>query len=100
MPDQKALISQTGERIREIRESQDMGRQQFADITGIAKKTIENTEAGRQRATEQALAAIAKQWPQYALWLLTGEERPELGQISPATEKIRTDLDRAGNATH
>jgi hypothetical protein len=34
------------------------------------------------------IQALAKIWPEYSLWLATGEEIPEAGQISPLTKQI------------
>ena len=39
------------------------------------------------RASE--IEALAKLWPEYAYWLTTGKEIPEVGQISPMTKKAQ-----------
>ena len=76
-------MSNTAERIRQIREKLGLGRQAFADQTGIEKKTIENIELGKQKVYAWHIEAIAAKWPQYAYWLVTGQTIPEAGQISP-----------------
>jgi transcriptional regulator with XRE-family HTH domain len=76
-------MSKTAGRIRQIREKLELGRQAFADQTGIEKKTIENIELGRQKVYAWHIEAIATEWPQYAYWLVTGQTIPEAGQISP-----------------
>ena len=82
-------MSNTAERIRQIREKLELGRQAFADKTGIEKKTIENIELERQKVYAWHIEAIAKIWPQYAYWLVTGHTIPEAGQISPnETENV------------
>lgn len=48
------------------------------------------------RATEEHFEAVYKLWPEYALWISTGIERPEAGQISPELEDIREKLQKAG----
>lgn len=76
-------MSSAAERIRQIREKLGLGRQAFADQTGIEKKTIENIELGKQKVYAWHIEAIAAKWPQYAYWLVTGQTIPEAGQISP-----------------
>jgi transcriptional regulator with XRE-family HTH domain len=78
-----------GERIRPIRDSLGMGRTEFGRLVGVGRKTIENIELGRQRATEDIITEICKQWPQFAYWLVTGNSRPEYGDISPEIEEVR-----------
>jgi transcriptional regulator with XRE-family HTH domain len=72
-----------GLRVRRIRERLGLGRQAFADQCRIKKKSLENIEMGKQRATEELLVAIGAHWPEYAYWLLTGKTQPEAGHISP-----------------
>jgi len=76
-------MSNTAERIRQIREKLGLGRQAFADQTEIEKKTIENIELGKQKVYAWHIEAIAAKWPQYAYWLVTDQTIPEAGQISP-----------------
>jgi|TARA_B100001059_G_C17485249_1_gene403622 hypothetical protein len=47
----------------------------------VKRRTVE------MRASE--IEALAKLWPEYAYWLTTGKEIPEVGQISPITKKAQ-----------
>ncbi|MCW8965678.1 MAG: helix-turn-helix domain-containing protein [Candidatus Pacearchaeota archaeon] len=78
-------------RIREIRESENLDRTQFGEIIGYSNKKLSNIENGLQRAHDDVLESIAAKYPQYAYWLISGNEIPEAGQISPMTEKARRD---------
>ncbi|MCQ8130508.1 helix-turn-helix domain-containing protein [Methylomonas rivi] len=80
------------EKIRKIREKSGMNRTEFAERTGIQAKTWSNIENGLQKANEDHLLAITKEWPEYALWLMTNQTAPECGQISPELEEIRVNL--------
>ncbi|MCB4809700.1 helix-turn-helix domain-containing protein [Methylovorus menthalis] len=77
-------ISQ-GKKIRLIRESLNMGRGEFSDTTGIPKQTLIGYEMERTKPGGEALASIAKVWPEFAAYLLTDEthikqRKPELDQ--------------------
>lgn len=59
-----------------------MGRQEFADKTGIAKGTLIRTEQGQNSPQVNVLLKIAEFWPEYAAFLLTDQihieqKRPE-----------------------
>ena len=36
--------------------------------------------------------ALCKLFPEYTIWIATGEEKPEIGQISPMIKKAQTSL--------
>jgi len=38
------------------------------------------------------LDAVLSLFPEYALWITTGKEIPEAGQISPMTKRAQTSL--------
>lgn len=76
------------EKIRAIREIKGLSRTEFAKETGVPAKTWENVENGLQKANEDHLKAVAKRWPEYAYWLMTGNTIPEAGQISPDMERV------------
>ncbi len=48
------------------------------------------------RATEEHLEAVFTLWPQYALYIATGNANIEAGQISPNLEETRQKLEKAG----
>jgi transcriptional regulator with XRE-family HTH domain len=58
-----------GEKIRNVRESLGMGRQEFVDKTGIAKGTLIRIEQNQNEAKASTLIAIAQAWPEYAAYL-------------------------------
>lgn len=66
-------VSTVGERIRLIRESLGMGRQEFADKTGIAKGTLIRTEQGQNSPHIEVLLRVVELCPQYAAYLLTDQ---------------------------
>ncbi|BBL58133.1 transcriptional regulator [Methylomonas koyamae] len=82
-------------KIRQIRETLGYDRTQFEHVTGINAKTWANIELGKQKANEEHLLAITHNWPEYALWLMTDQTAPEIGQISPEIENTRAKLKQA-----
>jgi len=80
------------ERIRPLREHLGLGRHEFAEKVGTKKQTLIDVEMGRQRANEFLIEGICTAFPGYAYWLVTGNEIPEAGQISPETEKRLQEL--------
>lgn len=79
-------------RIRILRDALGLGRQAFADKTGIKKQTIEHLEREAQKVNGEHLQAIGTQFPEYRYWLAYGETLPEAGQISPELEETRKKL--------
>ncbi|MET0106726.1 MAG: hypothetical protein ABW072_16560 [Sedimenticola sp.] len=76
-------------RVRPLREFLNLGRAEFAGLTGIKKHTLIQIEKGNQRATEELIEGIGKHWPEYLHWLVTGTANPDLGQTSPEIEELR-----------
>ncbi len=68
------------------------------ELTKIKAKKWQNLEAGLQQPTAEMLEAIGNKWPEYSVWLLTGNTNEAKGQISPILERIQQDLKRAGKA--
>lgn len=73
-------IEQLARRIRQIREHVGLGRHAFAQLVGVSKGTLENSEMGKQRPPAELMLGIAKNWPQFALWLLTGKLNSKEGR--------------------
>lgn len=92
-------MSSQAERIRQIRESEELGRGAFAAKIGVSARTIETVENKVTNPRGEILAAIASKYPQYSLWMLTGKTDPKTGQISPHTEKIRKTLPQGRTGT-
>lgn len=86
------------DRIRQIRELFELDRTQAAEQTGISKFTWANIELGKQQPNGEHIEAIAKRWPQFAYWLVTGKTDEEHGHTSPILERLREDLKRTGTA--
>lgn len=87
-----AMSTLTGKKIRQIRESLGLGRQEFCDQTGIAKGTLVHIETGKHEPNLKAVKAITNVWPEYTMWLMTDTTIPEAGQISPEIEERRVNL--------
>lgn len=81
------MASLLAKKIRKIREAETKGRHEFSEIIKIPKKTIEGIEQTGRVPRGDVLEAICKKWPKYSLWLMTGNEMPEAGQVSPKNEK-------------
>lgn len=92
-------MSTIGARIRELRESTGEGRTRFAQRIGVSMRTIEAIEQRGSSPRGDVLEAIAREWPQYSYWLLTGETMPEQGQISPEIERAHRDSPGAEKAS-
>lgn len=64
--------------------------------TGIDRMRWSNVKRKSIRATGEHLEAAGKLWPEYAYWLITGNARPEHGDISPEIEDARKKLHEVG----
>ncbi|ASP40343.1 DNA-binding protein [Bacterioplanes sanyensis] len=51
--------------------------------TGISAGRWHKVKTGQNEMRASDVDALVKVWPEYAYWLVTGEELPESGQISP-----------------
>lgn len=85
-----------GKKIRNIREAMELGRQAFAEKTGIPKDTVIGIETGRHLPGANALIAIAQAWPQYATYLLIDEI--DVKQKNPEVESLAKELPKAKKA--
>ena len=85
-------VYEINKRIRLLRDTLGLGRQAFADKTGLKKQTVENIEREAQKVNGEQLKAIGNEWPEYKYWLAWGEVLPEAGQISPQLEETRKNL--------
>lgn len=81
-----------GERIRLIREAEQLSQPNFADEIGMKLKTLRNYEQGIRSVGEDELIKITThpRFEKYSLWLVTGKVAPKAGQISPDIEQRRT----------
>lgn len=64
----------------------------FEKETGIDRYRWGNVRNGKARITDAEIEAVVALFPQYALWLVTGEIAPESGQTSPAYDEAHRKL--------
>ena len=74
------------EKLKEVRRSEGITQAQLADITGLPLSNIKKIEAGYHEPGWRFVSQITSnlRFKKYALWLITGDIAPEIGQISPA----------------
>jgi len=73
------------ERVITILKSSGIRLPELEERTGISRYTwnnLKNTARKREIKAEE-IEAIVKLFPQYALWIVSGEIAPEAGQINP-----------------
>lgn len=73
------------ERVITILKSSGLRLPELEQRTGISRYTwnnLKNTARKREIKAEE-IEAIVKLYPQFALWVVSGQVAPEVGQISP-----------------
>lgn len=67
---------------------------QLEELTGISRYTWNNLKnpARNREIKEEEIEAIVKLYPQYALWIISGNTAPEAGQTSPEYEEAHSKL--------
>lgn len=58
------------------------------ELTGVKAASWKAVCEGRQRANEEHFEAIGRCWPEYSLWLLTGQTQIKIIQTSPELEQL------------
>lgn len=76
-------MSTVAERIRMVREAQELSQAAFAARIGVPVRSVQTLEYRGTSASIQVVAAVAEQWPEYSYWLLTGKVNMKVGQIKP-----------------
>ena len=71
------------ERLKKIRKAETSGRAEFAEKIGIPKNTVINYERTNRPPRAEVVEKIAKKWPQYAFWLITGKTDNKHGHVKP-----------------
>ncbi len=79
------------DRIREIEKAEGLSREELAMKCGMKYTRLRNVIGGQAEVRVSDLAAIAEALPEYEVWLFTGKEYPDEGQISPMTKKNLSD---------
>jgi len=77
------------EKIKLVRTSQKLTQDNFSEIIGIPKTSLRKYETGEREPSGKALLKIIESYPQFALWITTGETIPEGGQVMPGETKIQ-----------
>lgn len=67
-----------------MREALGMTRQEFADAAGLSPNTIKSIEARGGPPGGEALEAICRAFPHFALWLMTARAQPRAGHLAAA----------------
>jgi len=65
----------------------------FEEQTGIGRYRWQNIKSGHTRLGAEEIEAVVKIFPQYSLWLVSGEVAPEIGQTSPEYDEVNSKLD-------
>lgn len=81
-------------RVIEILKSSGIRLPELEARTGISRYTWNNLKnpARNREIKEEEILAIAKVYPQYRWWLISGEIMPEAGQTSPEYDKAHSNL--------
>lgn len=78
------------ERLITILKYEDIKNPRLEELTGISRYTWQNIRNKPEREIkEEEITAIGNAFPEYRWWILTGEEMPEVGQISPMTKNAK-----------
>lgn len=48
----------------------------LGEASGISAASWKNVDYGKQRATSEMIHFVARQWPEYAFWMVYGESAP------------------------
>jgi len=65
----------------------------FEKETGIDRYRWGNIRNGKARLSDAEISAVVEIFPSYALWLVTGNIAPEIGQTSPEYDEASKKLD-------
>lgn len=71
------------ERIVAIWEYKKLTAKKLEELSGIDREKWYALRKGGRRANEDDISSIVKIHPEYALWLVSGQIAPEVGQTSP-----------------
>ncbi|WP_081729469.1 MULTISPECIES: helix-turn-helix domain-containing protein [unclassified Pseudomonas] len=82
------------ERVITILKASQMRLPELEEKTGISRYTWNNLKnpARNREIKAEEIEAVAKVFPQYRWWMLTGELMPDKGQISPEYEEANRNL--------
>ena len=69
---------------------------ELEEKTGIDREKWYALRNKRRRANEDDIQAFANIYPEFGLWLVSGNTAPEAGQISPEYEEANKNLKEQG----
>lgn len=70
-----------------------MGTDYFARKSEIPASRWSSVTYKNVRMSTEELEVLQREFPQYRLWLISGEIAPEIGQTSPQYDAINSKLD-------
>ncbi|WBG63191.1 DNA-binding protein [Pseudomonas citronellolis] len=79
-------------RIVRIWEYKALTAKKLEELSGIDREKWYALRNDKRRANEDDIEAIVKIAPEYALWLVTGEIAPTVGQVSPDYQEADSHL--------
>lgn len=93
----RAQLDQSGmikERVITVLKHSRLKMPQLEELTGISRYTWSNLKnpAKSREIKADEIEAIVKLYPQFALWIVSGNVHPECGQISPEYEAAHSNL--------
>lgn len=81
------------ERLITILKIEELKNPQLEELTGISRYTWQNIRNKPEREIkEEEINAVADLFKEYRYWLISGDELPEAGQISPMTKAAQKEL--------
>nr|WP_312231898.1 helix-turn-helix domain-containing protein [Pseudomonas sp.] len=82
------------ERVITILKASQMRLPELEEKTGISRYTWNNLKnpARNREIKAEEIEAVAKVFPEYRWWMLTGEVMPDKGQVSPEYEEANRNL--------
>lgn len=87
------------DRILEILVYEKIKNPKLEELTGISRYTWQNIRNKQERSIkDEEIQAISTLYKEYRYWLVSGEELPEVGQISPMTKAAQQSLKTHGKA--
>lgn len=79
-----------GERVRQVREAEHLGREIFSNMTGISKSTLIKIETGKSpKFAAEELEKVGMHFPDYAAFLLTGSANDEIAEKLSSSKDYR-----------
>lgn len=82
------------ERVIDILKFSGMRLPELEERTGISRYTWNNLKnpARNREIKAEEIEAVVKLYPQFALWVVSGEVAPECGQTSPYYDEANSNL--------